>query len=110
MRSIFLSNKPNAAVEIAEEIVEFGDRIASHSCQLVVLTGQEPADLADDRGAVIDHPLPGAMQGLDVLLLDGLPKGIWAWRAAVQIASASLPSFFCLRTNGFTYCGLMIFT
>jgi hypothetical protein len=50
------------------------------------------------------------MQGLDVLLLDGLPKGIWAWRAAVQIASASLPSFFCLRTNGFTYCGLMIFT
>jgi hypothetical protein len=24
------------------------------------------------RGAVIDHPLPGAMQGLDVLLLGGL--------------------------------------
>jgi hypothetical protein len=36
--------------------------------------------------------------------------GARAWRAAVQIASASLPSFFCLRTNGFTYCGLMIFT
>ena len=30
-------------------------------------------------------------------------KGICGWRAAVQIASASLPSFFCRRTNGLTY-------
>ena len=37
-------------------------------------------------------------------------EGTCGWRAAVQIASASLPSFFCRRTNGFTYCGLMIFT
>ena len=29
---------------------------------------------------------------------------------AVQIASASFESFFCLRTKGFTYCGAMIFT
>jgi hypothetical protein len=36
-----LVEQANAAVEIAEEIVEFGDRIASHSCQLVVLTGQD---------------------------------------------------------------------
>lgn len=33
---------------------------------------QEPSDLADDGGAVIDHPLPGAMQGLDILVFDGL--------------------------------------
>jgi hypothetical protein len=33
-------------------------------------------------------------------------KGICGWRAAVQNVSASLPSFFCLRTKGFT----MIFT
>jgi hypothetical protein len=33
--------------------------------------------------------------------------GCWT---AVQIASASFVSFFCRRTNGFTYCGAMIFT
>jgi hypothetical protein len=33
---------------------------------------QQPANLTDDGGAVIDHPLPGAMQSLDILLLDGL--------------------------------------
>jgi hypothetical protein len=26
-------------------------------------------------------------------------KGMCGWRAAVQIASASLPSFFCLRSR-----------
>ena len=33
---------------------------------------QQPANLAHDSRAVIDHPLPGAMQGLDILLFDGL--------------------------------------
>src|SRR3977135_1042519 len=31
-------------------------------------------------------------------LISPSPRKLWA------IASASLPSFFCLRTNGFTYC------
>ena len=34
----------------------------------------------------------------------GLGRGALLWLlGAVQIASASLPSFFCLRTKGFTY-------
>gem|GEM_PF-6799270 len=37
-------------------------------------------------------------------------SGICGWRTAVRIASASCPSFFCPLTNGFTYCGLTIFT
>jgi hypothetical protein len=61
---------------------------------------------------VIDHALPRAMQRLNVLLLDGLlrdERNVPLTRGCAD-ASASLPSFFCRRTNGFTYCGLMIFT
>ncbi len=68
--------------------------LARHGCQLIVLIGQDlgncaprpgnafgkgestieqqPANLTDDRRTVIDHPLPRPMQGLDVLLLNGL--------------------------------------
>lgn len=81
-------------IGIAKEIVKFGDRLPRHGGQLVVLISQyvgdhparsgnalgeggttiqqQAANLADDGGAVIDYPLPGAMQGLDVLLLDAL--------------------------------------
>jgi hypothetical protein len=70
------------------------EAIARHGCQLIVLIGQDvrdraprpgdalgdgestieqqPANLANDGSAMIDHPLPGATQGLDILLLDGL--------------------------------------
>ena len=35
---------------------------------------QEPPYLADHGGAVVDHALPGPVQGLDVLLLDRLRR------------------------------------
>src|SRR5689334_647885 len=37
-------------------------------------------------------------------------SGMCGCLAAVTIVSVSLPSFFCRRTKGFTYCGLMIVT
>jgi hypothetical protein len=82
------------SVEVAEKIIELTDGIARHWRQFVVevrqdigdqATGpghvlchgkatieQEAADLADNGRAVIDHALPRAVQGLDVLLLEGL--------------------------------------
>jgi hypothetical protein len=78
----------------SEEVVKFGDRLAGHGGQLIVQVcqnvgdyaprscnalgeseaaiQQKAADLADDCGAVIDHSLPGAMQSLDIVLLDAL--------------------------------------
>jgi hypothetical protein len=61
---------------------------------------------------MIDHALASAMQGLDVLLLDGL---LWnQWNVGLARCGADrfgvVAAFFCRRTNGFTYCGLMILT
>ena len=89
----FLVEGGDPSIEVPEEIIEFGDGVARHRCQLIVLIGQdlgncaprpgnafgkgestieqEAADLTDDRRAVIDHPLPRPMQGLDILLFDG---------------------------------------
>lgn len=106
-----LVERADPAVEIAEEIVEFTDGFARHRRQFVLEvrqdlgdrtagTGdaladseaaieQQAADLADNGGAVIDHALPGAMQCLDILLLNGLLRDEWNVRltCAVQIAS-----------------------
>jgi hypothetical protein len=60
---------------------------------------------------MIDQPLPRPVERLDILLFEGLLRHKSHVRlcTAVQIASASLVSFF-RRTNGFTYCGAIIFT
>jgi hypothetical protein len=53
---------------------------------------------------MIDQPQPSAMERLDVLLFEGLlrhePHVPLLYCG--QIASASLLSFFCRQTNGFT--------
>jgi DDE superfamily endonuclease len=54
---------------------------------------------------MIDQPLPRAVECLDVLLFVFFGTNrMFRCCTAVQIASASLLSFFCRRTNGFTYC------
>ena len=82
------------AIQVPEQVVELADCLAGHGGQPILFidedlgdhptrTGdvlreddtaieREAADLADHGGAVIDHALPGPVQGLDVLLLDGL--------------------------------------
>jgi len=79
-------------VKIPKEVVKFGDRLAGHARQFICLIRQnvrdhaprscnalgegkaaiqqQTANLADDGGAVVDHSLSGAMQGLDILPLD----------------------------------------
>jgi hypothetical protein len=70
-----------------------------------------PADLADNRRG-IDQALSRPMKCLDVLLFDRLARNerdAWLARRRAD-RSASFPSLLRRRTNGFTYCGLTIFT
>jgi hypothetical protein len=84
----------DAAVEVAEEIIEFVECFASEHSYLVLdvrqylrnytarsgdaladsepTIEQEASNLADDSGPVIDHPLPRTMQRLNILLFDAL--------------------------------------
>lgn len=84
-----LIKDPDPPVEIPEQIVEFGDCLARQCRQLILAireefreqssgagdafghgeaaVEQQPPDLADHGGAVIDHALAGTVQGLDIL-------------------------------------------
>ena len=60
---------------------------------------------------MIDHALASAMQSLDILLLDRLLRDERDVRLACGGADRfSVVAVVLLRTKGFTYCGLMIFT
>jgi hypothetical protein len=57
--------------------------------------------------AVIDHPLPRTMRRLHILLFDALLRD----KGNVGFGVRSYNSLdHCRRTNGFTYCGLIIFS
>ena len=82
------------AIQVPEQVMELADCLAGQGGQFVLLidedfgdhptrTGDvlgegdtanehEAVDLANHGGAVVDHALPGPVQGLDVPLLDGL--------------------------------------
>jgi len=67
-------------------------------------SSRSPRILADQWGAIIDQPLPRAMSvrmSCCSRLLFGMNRMLRCC-TAVQIAPASLRSFFCRRTNGFT--------
>lgn len=73
---------------------------------------QQSPDLTDCRSAVINNTLSCTVQSLNILLFRAFlgEKCIVGCIRAIAIACASLLSFFCPRTKGFTYWGLITFT
>lgn len=81
-------------VEITKEIVQFADSLPGQASQFILeirqdfrdhppgasdalakgktTVQQKTPDLTHDGGTMVDHPLSGAMQSLDILLLDRL--------------------------------------
>ncbi len=98
----FLVERSDPPIQIPKEVIKLGNGFSRHRCQLVVQIGQnvwdltpstgdafgegeaaiqeQPADLTNNGSAVIDHSLPSAMQGLDILLLDGFLWDEWDMR------------------------------
>lgn len=67
---------------------------------------EQPAHLPDRCRTMIDQS-PASWTSCWPSVFSGTNR-MFGCRSAVQIASASLESFFCRRTNGFTYWGAMI--